>query len=52
MFSHIVVGVSDFDRALRFYEPLFCGAGRVAAFLRTRRAVGRMAQRGGGAALL
>lgn len=22
MFSHIFVGVSDFDRALRFYEPL------------------------------
>ncbi|QDJ49568.1 hypothetical protein CBR69_04130 [Bordetella hinzii] len=27
MFSHIVVGVSDFDRALRFYEPLFAVLG-------------------------
>lgn len=27
MFSHIVVGVSDFDRALRFYEQLFAVLG-------------------------
>jgi lactoylglutathione lyase len=27
MFSHIFVGVSDFDRALQFYEPLMAALG-------------------------
>jgi lactoylglutathione lyase len=27
MFSHIFIGVSDFDRALRFYEPLMACLG-------------------------
>jgi catechol 2,3-dioxygenase-like lactoylglutathione lyase family enzyme len=27
MFSHIFVGVSDFERALRFYEPLMASLG-------------------------
>lgn len=26
MFSHVFVGVSDFERALRFYEPLMASA--------------------------
>lgn len=27
MFSHVMVGVSDFDRALRFYQPLLDALG-------------------------
>ncbi|SME99255.1 VOC family protein [Pseudogulbenkiania subflava] len=27
MFSHIFIGVSDFDRALAFYEPLMATLG-------------------------
>ena len=27
MFSHIFVGVSDFERALRFYEPVMAALG-------------------------
>lgn len=37
MFSHIFVGVSDFDRALGFYEPLMAALGIERRFIdRTR----------------
>jgi catechol 2,3-dioxygenase-like lactoylglutathione lyase family enzyme len=32
MFSHIFVGVDDFDRALAFYEPLMVALGNVHRF--------------------
>ncbi|QDL55118.1 VOC family protein [Rhodoferax aquaticus] len=37
MFSHIFVGVSDFDRALAFYEPLMSALGIQARFCDTSR---------------
>ncbi|CAL96324.1 VOC family protein [Azoarcus olearius] len=32
MFSHVFVGVSDFDRALAFYNPLMAALGQPARF--------------------
>jgi catechol 2,3-dioxygenase-like lactoylglutathione lyase family enzyme len=33
MFSHIFVGVSDFQRALAFYQPVLSALGIAARFL-------------------
>lgn len=32
MFSHITIGITDFDRALRFYTPLMARLGAVVRF--------------------
>ncbi|CAG0930363.1 hypothetical protein PLCT1_01358 [Planctomycetaceae bacterium] len=37
MFSHVFVGVSDFDRALAFYEPLMAALGIERRFLERNR---------------
>ena len=35
MFSHVFVGVADFDRALAFYRPLMQSLGIVERFCRS-----------------
>jgi lactoylglutathione lyase len=37
MFSHVFIGVSDFDRALAFYEPLMAALGIERRFLERSR---------------
>jgi len=33
VFSHVIVGVSDFDRAMAFYEPLMAALGQTLRFI-------------------
>lgn len=45
MFSHVFIGVSDFERALAFYEPLMATLGNELRFCERGRVTGPAGRR-------